>query len=200
MMVELRDLTPDERKEVQQRFELLASKRFAPSPKKPRQEVWWPKAPLDGRAFPEGIQPPDGDDSFNESARLIGFLNGVCGGEFYIANLSAPRSRISATPENSTPSSRSWIRTRLVSNPTCLLASTLDVFLIIDSQMGYSVIGGPPEVIEHFEKRFGGAEALQREVRQLRRPDARGLRHRRREVGAGLSAEVVRLGLTAADS
>ena len=57
MKVELRDLTPDERKEVQQRFEELASKRFAPSPKKPRQEVWWPKAPLDGRAFPEGIQP-----------------------------------------------------------------------------------------------------------------------------------------------
>ena len=91
MNVELRDLTPDERREVQQRFDLLAGKRFAPSPKKPRHEVWWPKAPLDGRAFPEGIQPPDGDDSFNESARLTGFLNGVCGGEFYIANLSAPR-------------------------------------------------------------------------------------------------------------
>jgi hypothetical protein len=47
-----------------------------------------------------------------------------------------------------------------VSNPTCLLASTLDVFLIIDSQMDYSVIGGSPEVIERFEKRFGGATAL----------------------------------------
>ena len=90
MMVELRDLTPDERREVQQRFDLLVSKRFAPSPKKPRREVWWPKAPLDGRAFPEGIQPPDGDDKFNESVRLTGFLNGVCGAEFYIANLSAP--------------------------------------------------------------------------------------------------------------
>src|SRR5687767_8868144 len=87
--VELRDLTPDERKEIQQRFEELAAKRFAPSPKKPRQEVWWPRAPLDGRAFPEGIHPPEGDPTFNESARLIGFLNGVCGGEFYIANLSA---------------------------------------------------------------------------------------------------------------
>ena len=70
MMVELRDLTPDERREVQQRFDLLVSKRFAPSSKKPRREVWWPKAPLDGRAFPEGIQPPDGDDKFNESVRL----------------------------------------------------------------------------------------------------------------------------------
>jgi len=72
MKVELRDLPPDERKLVQQRFEELAAKRFAPSPKKPRQEVWWPRAPLDGRAFPEGIHPPEGDTTFNESARLIG--------------------------------------------------------------------------------------------------------------------------------
>ena len=159
MMVELRDLTPDERREVQQRFDLLVSKRFAPSPKKPRREVWWPKAPLDGRAFPEGIQPPDGDDKFNESVRLAGFLNGVCGAEFYIANLSAPPPHFRHTGKLDTELAK-WIRTRLVSNPTCLLASTLDVFLIIDSQMGYSVIGGPPEVIERFEKRFGGATAL----------------------------------------
>ena len=159
MMVELRDLTPDERREVQQRFDLLVSKRFAPSPKKPRREVWWPKAPLDGRAFPEGIQPPDGDDKFNESVRLAGFLNGVCGAEFYIANLSAPPPHFRHTGKLDTELAK-WIRTRLVSNPTCLLASTLDVFLIIDSQMDYSVIGGPPEVIERFEKRFGGATAL----------------------------------------
>ena len=159
MMVELRDLTSDERREVQQRFDLLVSKRFAPSPKKPRREVWWPKAPLDGRAFPEGIQPSDGDDKFNESVRLTGFLNGVCGAEFYIANLSAPPPHFRHTGKLDTELAK-WIRTRLVSNPTCLLASTLDVFLIIDSQMGYSVIGGPPEVIERFEKRFGGATAL----------------------------------------
>jgi len=159
MMVELRDLTPDERREVQQRFDLLVSKRFAPSPKKPRREVWWPQAPLDGRAFPEGIQPPDGDDKFNESVRLTGFLNGVCGAEFYIANLSAPPPHFRHTGKLDTELAK-WIRTRLVSNPTCLLASTLDVFLIIDAQMGYSVIGGPPEVIERFEKRFGGATAL----------------------------------------
>ena len=159
MMVELRDLTSDERREVQQRFDLLVSKRFAPSPKKPRREVWWPKAPLDGRAFPEGIQPPDGDDKFNESVRLTGFLNGVCGAEFYIANLSAPPPHFRHTGKLDTELAK-WIRTRLVSNPTCLLASTLDVFLIIDSQMSYSVIGGPPEVIERFEKRFGGATAL----------------------------------------
>ena len=159
MMVELRDLTSDERREVQQRFDLLVSKRFAPSPKKPRREVWWPKAPLDGRAFPEGIQPPDGDDKFNESVRLTGFLNGVCGAEFYIANLSAPPPHFRHTGKLDTELAK-WIRTRLVSNPTCLLASTLDVFLIIDSQMDYSVLGGPPEVIERFEKRFGGATAL----------------------------------------
>jgi hypothetical protein len=159
MMVELRDLTPDERKEVQQRFDLLASRRFAPSPKKPRHEVWWPKAPLDGRAFPEGIQPLEGDDSFNESTRLVGFLNGVCGAEFYIANLSAPPPHFRHSGKLDAELAK-WIRTRLVSSPTCLLASTLDVFLIIDSQMEYSVIGGPPEVIEKFEKRFGGPEAL----------------------------------------
>ncbi len=160
MMVELRDLTPDERKTVQQRFEGLAAKRFAPSPKKPRQEVWWPRAPLDGRAFPEGIHPPEGDPSFNEAARLMGFLNGVCGGEFYVANLSAPKPHFRHTGRLDEELSR-WIKTRLVSNPTCLLASSVDVFLIFDSKMRYSVLGAPPEIIEKFEKRFGGAEALQ---------------------------------------
>ena len=161
MKVELRDLAPVERKEIQQRFESLAGKRFAPSPKRPRHEVWWPKAPLDGRAFPEGILPADGDDSFNESARLLGFLNSVCGGEFYIANLSAPKPHFRHTGKLDADLAQ-WIRLRLVSNPTCLLASGKDVFLIVDSQSRYSVLGGSPEVIEKFEKRFGGAEALRR--------------------------------------
>jgi hypothetical protein len=159
MNVELRDLTPAERIEVQRRFDRLAGKRFAPTPKKPRQEVWWPKAPLDGRAFPEGIHPADADDGFNESARLLGFLTGACGAEFYIANLSAPRPPFRHTGKLDAELVQ-WIRTRLVSNPTCLLAATADVFLIVDSQMRYSVLGGPPEIIESFEQRFGGAEAL----------------------------------------
>jgi hypothetical protein len=159
MKVELRDLTPDERKAVQQRFERLAGRRFAPSAKKPRQEVWWPKAPLDGRAFPEGIHPSEGDDAFNESARLLGFLNGVCGGEFYVANLSAPAPQFRHTGKLDADLAL-WVRTRLVSNPTCLLASTHDVFLIMDSQMKYSVLGASADVIELFEKRFGGSEAL----------------------------------------
>lgn len=163
MKVELRDLTPAERGEVQQRFESLAGKRFAPSPKKPRQEVWWPKAPLDGRAFPEGIHPPSGDETFNESARLLGFLNGVCGAEFYVANLSAPKPHFRHTGKLDADLA-TWIRKRLVSNPTCLLASTKDVFLIMDSKMKYSVLGASPDVIELFEKRFGGAESLKRTV------------------------------------
>jgi hypothetical protein len=159
--VELRDLAPDERKQVQQRFEELASRRFAPSAKRPRFEVWWPKAPLDGRAFPEGIHPPESESGFNEAARLIGFLNGVCGAEFYIANLSAPKPHFRHTGKLDEELCR-WLKTRLVSNPTCLLASTIDVFLLIDTQLNYSVIGGPPEVIAKFEARFGGADALQR--------------------------------------
>jgi hypothetical protein len=161
MKVELRDLPPDERRQVQGRFDELAATRFAPTPKKPRQEVWWPRAPLDGRAFPEGIHPAETEDSFNESARLIGFLNGVCGSEFYIANLAAPRPYFRHSGRLDIALTR-WLRTRLVSNPTCLLASTVDVFLVIDSQMHYSVLGAPSEIIEKFEKRFGGAEALQR--------------------------------------
>jgi hypothetical protein len=159
MNVELRDLTPSERTDVQKRFEQLAGKRFAPTAKKPRQEVWWPKAPFDGRAFPEGIHAAEGDDAFNESARLLGFLNGACGGEFYIANLSAPRPHFRHTGKLDAELAH-WIRSRLVSNPTCLLAATVDVFLIVDSQMSYSVLGGPPEIIESFEQRFGGAQAL----------------------------------------
>jgi hypothetical protein len=161
MKVELRDLTPDERKSIQQRFESLAAPRFAPSPKKPRQEVWWPRAPLDGRAFPEGIQPAEGEDAFNESTRLIGFLNGVAGGEFYIANLTAPKPHFRHAGRLD-DTLAAWIRNRLVSNPTCLLGARADVFLITDSQMNYSVLGASPDVIEKFERRFGGAESLQR--------------------------------------
>jgi hypothetical protein len=160
MNVALRDLAPAERVEVQQRFESLASKRFAPTAKKPRQEVWWPKAPLDGRAFPEGIHPSEGDSGFDESARLLGFLNGVCPGEFYIANLSAPRPQFRHTGKLDESLAR-WIKTRLVSNPTCLLSVAHDVFLIHDSRMRYSVIGANPDVIAQFEKRFGGATMLQ---------------------------------------
>lgn len=161
MNVALRDLTPAERGEVQQRFETLASLRFAPTPKKPRQEVWWPKAPLDGRAFPEGIYPPGDDPSFNESARLVGFLNSACPGEFFIANLAAPKPHFRHTGKLDEELAR-WIRTRLVSNPTCLLAATHDVFLIFDSKKRYSVLGANPEVIMQFERWFGGPEALQR--------------------------------------
>lgn len=161
MKVELRDLTPAERREVQRRFESLAGRRFAPSPKKPRQEVWWPKAPLDGRAFPEGIHASEGDDTFNEAARLLGFLNGACGGEFYVGNLSAPSPFFRHTGKLDAELAL-WIRMRLVSNPTCLLASAKDVFLVMDSQMKYSVLGAPPDIIESFEKRFGGSDALRR--------------------------------------
>jgi hypothetical protein len=161
MKVELRDLTPAERVEVQQRFETLAGKRFAPTSKKPRQEVWWPKAPLDGRAIPEGIQPAAHNDAFNEAARLLGFLTGACGAEFYVANLSAPQPHFRHTGKLDADLA-TWIRTRLVSNPTCLLAATVDVFLIMDTQMHYSVLGGSPDIIEKFEKRFGGADALRR--------------------------------------
>jgi hypothetical protein len=157
----LRDLAPAERGELQQRFATLASKRFAPTAKKPRQEVWWPKAPLDGRALPEGIYPAEGDSTFNESARLIGFLNSVCPGEFFIANLSAPEPHFRHSGKLDDDLCR-WIRTRLVSNPTCLLAATHDAFLIHDSTLRYSVLGATPDVIAQFEKRFGGAEALQR--------------------------------------
>jgi hypothetical protein len=161
MKVELRDLTPVERMEVQQRFEGLAGKRFAPNARRPRQEVWWPKAPLDARAFPEGILPPESEDAFNEAARLLGFLNGVCGGEFFVANLSAPRPHFRHTGKLDSELA-TWIRTRLVSNPTCLLSASMDVFLVMDTQMHYSVLGGSPDIIGKFEQRFGGAEALRR--------------------------------------
>ena len=92
MMVELRDLTPDERKEVQQRFEELASKRFAPSAEEaaPRSVVAqgaarWPRVSRRHSAA-RGRRPAS-----TNPRGSIGFLNGVCGGEFYIANLSAPK-------------------------------------------------------------------------------------------------------------
>ncbi len=159
MTIALRDLTPAERVGVQQRFESLASKRFAPTPKKPRFEVWWPKAPLDARAFPEGIHSVEHDARFNEAARLIGFLNGIAPGEFYIANLSAPKPHFLHTGKLDDALCK-WIKTRLVSNPTCLLSSSIDLMLIVDTSMNYSVLGGAPDVIAKFEQRFGGAAAM----------------------------------------
>ena len=159
MNVSLRDLAPAERGEVQRRFESLAGRRFAPTPKKPRQEVWWPKAPLDGRAFPEGIHPAERDSTFDESARLVGFLTSASPGEFFIANLSAPKPHFRHSGRLDEGLCR-WIKTRLVSNPTCLLSATHDLFLVHDSQMRYSVIGANPDTIAQFEKRFGGADAL----------------------------------------
>ena len=159
MNLSLRDLAPAERLQVQQRFEGLASKRFAPSAKRPRFEAWWPKAPLDARAFPEGIHAPDGEDAFNEAARLLGFLDSVSGGEFYVANLSAPKPNFRHSGKLDEELAR-WIRTRLVSNPTALLAANVDLLLICDVQMHYSVLGGTPELIEQFERRFGGAAGL----------------------------------------
>ena len=41
------------------------------------------------------------------------------------------------------------------------MSAAHDVFLIHDSQLRYSVLGANPDVITQFEKRFGGAEALQ---------------------------------------
>lgn len=161
MKVELRDLTPAERLDAQRRFETLAGKRFAPTSRKPRQEVWWPKAPLDGRAFPESIHPPDGDDVFNDAERLLGFLTGVAGAEFYVANLSAPKPHFLHTGRLDAELAR-WIRLRLVSNPTCLMSAGADVLLISDTQLHYSVIGGSPELIDRFEQRFGGPEAVRR--------------------------------------
>ncbi len=159
MNIVLRDLTPAERVVVQQRFEALASRRFAPSTKRPRFEVWWPQAPLDARAFPEGIHPPESEDAFNEATRLMDFLNGASGGEFYIANLSAPKPHFRHAGTLDEDLAR-WIRTRLVSNPTALLASNMDLLLITDAQMHYSVLGGTPEIIDQFERRFGGAAEL----------------------------------------
>jgi hypothetical protein len=159
MTVELRDLTPEERRTVQTRFETLAARRFAPRPKQPRFEVWWPRAPLDGRAVPESIHPAEVGAEFNEAARLMGFLNGVAGGEFYIANLSAPAPHFRHTGRLDEELAR-WLETRLVSNPTCLLAAGGDVFLIMDTRLRYSVLGGTPDIIAQFEHRFGGRDAL----------------------------------------
>lgn len=159
MSLELRDLTPDERGQVQQRFDALASRRFAPTPRNPRFEVWWPRAPLDARAFPAGIQSRDEESGFNEAARLRGFMNQVCDGEFFIADLSTIRPFFRHAGRYDEDLCR-WIKTRLVANHTCLMASNSDVLLIGDQQLGYSVVGGPPDTLELFERRFGGGEAL----------------------------------------
>ena len=139
---------------------------------------------------------PSGDDSFNESARLLGFLNGVCGGEFYIANLSAPQAAFPPHRQARRGAVRAGSRRGWCRIPPACWPRRSTCSCIVDSQMSYSVIGGPPEVIEKFEKRFGGAEALRADLRELRRPDARRRGHRRREVGAGPPAEVERLALT----
>ena len=148
-----------------------------PPPRSPRQEVWWPKAPLDGRAFPEGIHPPEGDPTFNESARLIGFLNGVCGGEFYIANLSAPKPHFRHTGQLDEDLSR-WIKTRLVSNPTCLLASTRR--RVHHHRLADALLGARRAARDHREIR----EALRRRARRCSAPSSNYVDQMR--IGAGI--------------
>jgi hypothetical protein len=72
----------------------------------------------------------------------------------------------------------------------------VDVFLIFDSKMHYSVIGAPSEIVEKFEKRVRRPGILETHLFDIRRPAAHRQRHGRREVGAGLSIEIGRLGLT----
>jgi hypothetical protein len=160
MKLELRDLTPEERGTVQLRFEELAAARFAPTARDPRHEIWWPRAPLDARAFPQGIAPATADDEFNESARLLGFLTTLGRGEYFIGDLGAykPYFRHAGRLDEEL---EKWIRTRLVSNPTCLLSVNKDALAIIDDKLGYTVIGGTVEIISQFESRFGGGETLQ---------------------------------------
>ena len=150
-------------------------------------------APLDGRAFPEGIHPPEGDDQFQRiraadrlSQRRL--RRRVLHREPERAEAAFPPHRQARRRARRAGSGRGWCRI-----PPACWRPALDVFLIIDSQMRYSVIGGPPEIIEKFEKRFGGARGAAAQLHELRRPDARRRGHRRREVGAGLPAEVVRL-------
>jgi hypothetical protein len=159
MILELRDLTPDERLSVQQRFETLTAERFAPSKRNPRLEIWWPKAPLDARVFPEGILPSAEDDEFNDSTRLLGFLGTIGRGEYFVGDLGAykPYFRHAGKLDEELAG---WIRMRLVSNPTCLLSVNKDAVVIIDEKLRYSVIGGSPDIIEQFERRFGGPDAV----------------------------------------
>ena len=173
MKVELRDLTPAERKEVQQRFEALAGKRFAPSPKKPRHEVWWPKAPLDGRAFPEGILPAGRRRRLQRIRAPARISSTACAAASSTSPISARRSRISATPANSTPICASWIRTRLVSNPTCLLASThrrVPDHRLADALLGDRRLARSHREVRETIRRRGRAA---QHVHGLRRPDAR---------------------------
>ncbi len=159
MKLELRDLVLAERASVQQRFESLAAKRFAPSTRQPRREIHWPRAPLDARVLPSGIHPPDSDDEFNDATRLRGFLTSVSSGEFFVGDLSAPAPHFRHAGRLDEDLGQ-WIETRLVSNPTCLMSSTADVIAIADDRLRYTVIGAPPDIIAQLEHRFGGAAAL----------------------------------------
>ncbi len=163
------------------------AKRFAPVPKKPRQEVWWPRAPLDGRAFPEGIHPPEGDATFNESARLIGLPQRRLRRRVLHRE---PVGAEAALPPHRPARRRAVALDQDAAGVQSHLPAGLQRRRVPDHRFEDALLGDRRAARDHREVR----EALRRrrdpatQLLELRRPDALRRGHRRREVGAGLPA------------
>ena len=140
------------------RLESIIVERLAPAPRYPRQTVWWPRN-LEARALREGILPRSRDEGFSDLDLLVRFFASYADGRVLIGDLgsSAPIFRYVARYEERLCR---WIKSELVSNPTCLLSLEDDLVLIADEQLRYSVIGGSREAINSLEKEYGGAQAL----------------------------------------
>ena len=134
------------------------------------------------------------DDGFNESARLIGFLNGVCGGEFFIANLA--RAETAFPPHR--PARRGTVALdQDAAGVESDLPAGVERRRIPDLRLEDALLGAGrrrPRSSRSSRQRFGGAEALQADFANYVDQMRIGSGHGGREVGAGIPAEVVRAG------
>ena len=60
-----------------------------------------------------------------------------------------------------------WIRSELLSDPTCLLSTCEDLVFIANEQLNYSVVGASVEIIENLEYEWGGREQLRKSFEQF---------------------------------
>jgi hypothetical protein len=132
--------------------------RPAPVDRYPQQLVWW-TSKLEARALPEGILPRSKEEGFDDFSHLISFFRLYSGGRVLIGNLgdAKPYFRFSGTYS---PSLCRWIKSELLSNPTCLLSVADELVLIADEQLRYSSVSATPQIIAALEDEWGGANKL----------------------------------------
>ena len=121
------------------------------------RSIRWPNPSLSVRVFAEGIV-TEGGDTLNYRPPLEQLLSkyspsgvGVWGIGFqkYGVFLSAYDDDF-----------RWWVKGQLIFSPTVVIARDIDLIIIADEQMHYSVVGASPVLMEELEAALGGENVI----------------------------------------